>query len=106
MIAKSVGNLYVGGHPLPVSEIKLNSVLRELNHKIIECRWDFDKKGWAFMRQRTDKSFPNGYKTFMGMYKKAGQNWNFHFIATLNPRADYKVKFPHISQLFWHKSPC
>jgi len=66
MLAKSIGLLYVGGHPHPLSEIKLNSVLRELNNKIIECKWDAEKNGWSFMRERTDKSFPNAYSTAMG----------------------------------------
>lgn len=67
MVAKSVGHLYVGSLPTPFAEIKLNSVLRELNHKIIECKWDANK--WVFMRERTDKSFPNAYNTAMGVMK-------------------------------------
>ena len=35
-----------------------------MNNKIIECSWD--GKQWKFMRQRTDKSFPNSYDTAMG----------------------------------------
>lgn len=38
--------------------------LRELDNKIIECSWNGSQ--WQFMRQRTDKSFPNSYDTAMG----------------------------------------
>ena len=40
--------------------------LKEMDNKIIECSWD--GKQWKFMRQRTDKSFPNGYNTAMGQF--------------------------------------
>ena len=40
--------------------------LRQLDNKIIECSWD--GKQWKFMRQRTDKSFPNAYNTAMGQF--------------------------------------
>ena len=69
MLAKSIGSLYVGGFPHPFATIKLNRVLRELNHKIIECKWDYDNACWLFMRERTDKSFPNGYNTAVGVWK-------------------------------------
>ena len=38
--------------------------LKELDGKIIECAWD--GKQWIYMRQRTDKSFPNSIKTAEG----------------------------------------
>ena len=69
MLPKSVGCLYVGGQNHPFGEIKLNRVLRELNHKIIECKWDYQNNRWVFMRERTDKSFPNGYNTAVGVWK-------------------------------------
>lgn len=73
MLAKSIGNLYVGGFPQPFGQIKLTRVLRELNHKIIECKWDYDNSCWVFMRERTDKSFPNGYNTAVGVWKSIQQ---------------------------------
>ena len=46
-----------------MAEIKLNHTLRQLHNKIIECKWDYDQECWSFMRERTDKSFPNAYNT-------------------------------------------
>lgn len=40
--------------------------LKEYNNKIIECTFDSNLKTWRFMRERTDKSFPNSYTTAMG----------------------------------------
>ncbi|ESN99963.1 hypothetical protein HELRODRAFT_113375 [Helobdella robusta] len=56
-----VGDLYVGGMDRPFDRLSsMKKGLRELNNKIIECKWN---NGWVFMRQRTDKSFPNKYET-------------------------------------------
>lgn len=51
--------------------IFLNSLLKQVtkelkqyDNKIIECK--FENNSWVFMRQRTDKSFPNAYNTAMG----------------------------------------
>lgn len=65
MLPQTRGLLYVGGQDPPFSEIKVTKELREYNNKIIECSWD--GKQWCFMRQRTDKSFPNSYNTAMGV---------------------------------------
>merc|ERR1712241_508755 len=43
----------------------LTKQLKELNNKIIECKWEDNQ--WVFMRERTDKSFPNGYNTAIGV---------------------------------------
>lgn len=40
--------------------------LKQYDNKIIECK--FENNSWVFMRQRTDKSFPNAYNTAMGEY--------------------------------------
>ena len=40
--------------------------LKQYDNKIIEC--EFENNSWVFMRQRTDKSFPNAYNTAMGEY--------------------------------------
>ena len=45
-----------------------NKELRSYDNKIVECYYDADKKQWVFMRQRTDKSFPNSYQTAIGMF--------------------------------------
>ncbi|XP_055628803.1 mRNA-capping enzyme [Toxorhynchites rutilus septentrionalis] len=61
VLPKKIGCLYVGGFERPFSNIKLNKELRELDNKIIECK--FENNAWVFMRERTDKSFPNSYNT-------------------------------------------
>jgi mRNA-capping enzyme len=44
--------------------MKVNKTLKELDNKIIECR--FQDNNWVFMRERTDKSFPNSLTTARG----------------------------------------
>ena len=44
---------------------QINKELKQYDNKIIECKFD-QQKGWVFMRERTDKSFPNGYQTAVG----------------------------------------
>lgn len=39
--------------------------VQEYNGKIIECKYE-DRK-WVFMRERTDKSFPNSFNTAKGI---------------------------------------
>lgn len=67
-LPKSIGGLYVGSGKRQsyMAEIKLNHTLRQLHNKIIECKWDYDQECWSFMRERTDKSFPNAYNTAKG----------------------------------------
>ena len=51
--------------------------LKDYDKKIIECCWDPASNSWKFMRQRTDKSFPNHYTTAVGMYHwdPASNSW-------------------------------
>ncbi|KAI0231116.1 mRNA-capping enzyme [Lamellibrachia satsuma] len=67
MLPETKGYLYVGSLDKPFSAIKMNKQLRQLNNKIIECSWDSETTGWQFMRERTDKSFPNAYTTAMAV---------------------------------------
>lgn len=46
--------------------IQVTKELKQYDNKIIECK--FENNSWVFMRQRTDKSFPNAYNTAMGEY--------------------------------------
>lgn len=64
MLPRTVGKLFVGGLDAPFSEMKVKG-LKEYDGKIIECKWANNQ--WVFMRERTDKSFPNGYKTAQGV---------------------------------------
>lgn len=65
MLPKTVGHLYVGGLDVPFAQMKVNKELKELNNKIVECKWENNQ--WIFMRERTDKSFPNGFNTAKGV---------------------------------------
>jgi mRNA-capping enzyme len=56
-----IGQLFVGGFETAFATIKINKTLRKLNGKIIECKWENGQ--WKFMRERTDKSYPNALKT-------------------------------------------
>jgi hypothetical protein len=64
MLPETKGYLYVGTLDRPFSQIKVTKQLKEYDKKIIECTWE--NKAWKFMRERTDKSFPNAYKTAVG----------------------------------------
>lgn len=66
IVRGKIGSLYVGGLDRPIAQIKLTRQLRDLNNKIIECK--FQNNEWIFMRERTDKSFPNSYDTAKNVY--------------------------------------
>lgn len=61
ILKSKVGYLYVGGMDRPFAQMRVNKTLKELNNKIVECK--FQDNQWIFMRERTDKSFPNSYNT-------------------------------------------
>ncbi|XP_038052592.1 mRNA-capping enzyme-like [Patiria miniata] len=61
MLPETKGFLFVGGYGSPFAEIKLTKELKQYDKKIIECT--FENGHWVFMRERTDKSFPNGHAT-------------------------------------------
>lgn len=65
MLNETVGYLYVGGFDPPFAQMKVTKALQPYNNKIIECT--FEKNSWKFMRERTDKSFPNSYDTAMSV---------------------------------------
>jgi len=65
LLPKTVGFLFVGSYDPPFAQMKITKQLKELNNKIIECKWEDNQ--WIFMRERTDKSFPNGYNTAIGV---------------------------------------
>ena len=69
MLPKTKGFLHVGGHDHAVAEIKLTKELKLYNNKIIECKFDMETNSWVFMRERTDKSFPNAYSTAEAVMK-------------------------------------
>ncbi|KAF2365927.1 mRNA capping enzyme catalytic domain [Trinorchestia longiramus] len=61
LLPTTIGQLFLGGLDVHFSEIKFKN-MKEYNNKIIECSVD-EKGQWVFMRERTDKSFPNSFKT-------------------------------------------
>lgn len=61
IVSKKVGHLYVGGLNVPFTKMKVTKEIKNLNNAIIECK--FEKDQWVFMRERTDKSFPNSQST-------------------------------------------
>ncbi|KAG8225127.1 hypothetical protein J437_LFUL006150 [Ladona fulva] len=66
ILPRKVGHLYVGGRDFPIDTIKVTKALKDLNGKIVECK--YQDKQWVFMRERTDKSFPNSYKTAQAVW--------------------------------------
>uniref|UniRef100_A0A8C1U8Q0 mRNA-capping enzyme n=2 Tax=Cyprinus carpio TaxID=7962 RepID=A0A8C1U8Q0_CYPCA len=65
LIPQTVGLLYVGSYDMPFAQMKITKDLKQYDNKIIECT--FVNNTWVFMRQRTDKSFPNSYDTAMAV---------------------------------------
>lgn len=61
IVPKQIGQLYVGQLDKPFATMKYTKDIKELDNKIIECK--FENNQWKFMRERTDKSFPNAYTT-------------------------------------------
>jgi len=67
MLRTTSGHLFVGGFDPPFAQMKATKQLKEYNNKIIECTFDMTTNQWQFMRERTDKSFPNSYNTAMAV---------------------------------------
>ncbi|CAL8073132.1 unnamed protein product [Orchesella dallaii] len=61
LLTTRIGELYVGGLSTPYSKMKVSKAISNLHNKIVECK--FDNGNWTFLRERTDKSFPNAYST-------------------------------------------
>lgn len=78
-IPETLGMLFVGGQQQPFGQMKINKDLKQYDNKIIECSYD-PKKGWVFMRERTDKSFPNGYKTAVAVCQSITNPVNKDFL--------------------------
>ncbi|XP_050547910.1 mRNA-capping enzyme [Daktulosphaira vitifoliae] len=65
MLDSKTGYLYVGGKNDPFARIKYTKEIKNMDGKIIECK--FENGCWKFMRERTDKSFPNALKTALAI---------------------------------------
>merc|ERR1711997_666560 len=88
MLPRTVGQLYVGGLDRPFSEMKVKGEVKNLNNKIIECKWENNQ--WVFMRERTDKSFPNGYNTAMGVIESIRHPVTEHFLLEMIDRSRWR----------------
>lgn len=67
-LVETVGYLYVGQSDQFYGKLKSVKGLKHLDNKIVECK--YEPGGWVFMRERTDKSFPNSFNTAEGLYLK------------------------------------
>ena len=86
MLRERLGHLFVGGqNDVPFAFMKATKDMIPLENKIIECRFEAGSGPnggkWVFMRQRTDKSFPNSYNTATG--NKKLQNISSIFCSSL-----------------------
>ncbi|XP_063617921.1 mRNA-capping enzyme [Cydia splendana] len=61
ILPKKIGQLFVGQLEPPFATMKVTKDIKHLNNKIIECTYENNR--WVFMRERTDKSYPNSYNT-------------------------------------------
>lgn len=61
MIARKICHLHVGQFDSPFAKMKYTKALKDLDGKIIECKFEEDQ--WKFMRERIDKTYPNSYNT-------------------------------------------
>ncbi|KAI8483746.1 hypothetical protein Bbelb_385380 [Branchiostoma belcheri] len=69
MLVETKGFLYVGGFDQPIAQMKVTKDLKKYDSKIIECKFDGVTKQWVFLRERTDKSFPNSYTTAVAVFE-------------------------------------
>lgn len=68
MLTRKRALLYVGSMSTPFTEMKFTKDLKDKHGKIVECKYEDDK--WVFMRERTDKSYPNAYNTAIGEFNE------------------------------------
>ncbi|KAL1491661.1 hypothetical protein ABEB36_012223 [Hypothenemus hampei] len=65
IIEEKVAQLYVGQFDPPFAIMRYTKALKDLDGKIIECK--FENNHWKYMRERTDKTYPNSYNTAMAV---------------------------------------
>lgn len=91
LLPKNIGKLFVGqskDFSGPFSQIKLTKELKELSGKIIECKWADNQ--WMFMRERTDKAFPNGYNTAIGVIESIKNPVTEDYLTSLITHQRYR----------------
>lgn len=64
ILPTKVASLLVGREEIQFARMRFTKDLKELNNKIIECT--FKDGQWVFLRERTDKTYPNSFNTAKG----------------------------------------
>ncbi|KAL0274459.1 UNVERIFIED_CONTAM: hypothetical protein PYX00_006876 [Menopon gallinae] len=62
ILRRPIGKLFTGDNTY-FGQLKSVKNLKHLDSKIVECTYDGTTDKWVFMRERTDKSFPNSFDT-------------------------------------------
>ena len=76
--------------------LQVTKDMKQLDGKIIECHWDFQARGWKFMRQRTDKSFPNSFTTAQGESQFFAMYRRVVAITITNRRQSENFSYPEV----------
>ncbi|XP_076671110.1 mRNA-capping enzyme-like [Andrena cerasifolii] len=71
ILPQKVGLLFVGGLNVPFGKMKATKQIKDLDNAIVECK--IENGQWVFMRERTDKSFPNSMNTAQSVCKSIGK---------------------------------
>ncbi|KAL1124335.1 hypothetical protein AAG570_000964 [Ranatra chinensis] len=88
ILRRKVGQLFVGGYDPPFATMRCTRDIKELDNKIIECRLENDN--WVFMRERTDKSFPNRVETAWSVYNSIKNPITKEFLLDFIERYRYR----------------
>ncbi|KAJ8952496.1 hypothetical protein NQ318_003292 [Aromia moschata] len=67
IVSEKVCYLYVGQMDQPFGKMKYTKALKDLDNKIVECK--YENHQWKYMRERTDKSYPNSYNTARAVFE-------------------------------------
>lgn len=101
ILPKKIFQLFCGGMEHPFGCMKYSKELKDMNNKIIECK--FNNGQWEFMRERTDKSFPNSYNTAQAVCNSirdpVTQDYLLDFINRHRWRADDNDLMPPPSKI-------
>ncbi|XP_037938314.1 mRNA-capping enzyme-like [Teleopsis dalmanni] len=97
ILPRKVGLLFVGGQDHPFGKMNVTKVMKDLDNKIIECTANSIGQ-WEFMRERTDKTLPNSYKTACAVIESirtpVTKDILLNFIASYGNRDDADIMPP------------